>query len=394
MLLVFFFVFAFQKTVLVLYPHYSSFYDSNFYNANTYVPGIAGMSLLAFTVVFTFALKRYRLESLVTGALLMLIIIMIALKIVIGTAAYLIYVPLLPALVVLILKMRSPLEKETNVLRTIFDHVIMLGLPFVLWVPLLFTLFLAFSFSVPYAPAVVAALSFPLLLPTAKLIMEENKFAIAGIAGLMILISITAGHFSSAYTSREPLQSELMYALDIDSEQGFWISTQKDLDDWNGQYLTGNVKSSFDEFFPGANFLVWKTKTAVVPVSPSTLEILTDSLIHDYRYFHIRLLVDSHTIAVDVSLPKSAVMVQVNERNVTRDASTANRLNFYAPAGNPLDIVFIIPPAAADASIRLIERRMGLPPSLLKGERPPSVVPAPGTISNTTQIKQTFILDQ
>jgi hypothetical protein len=385
------FVFVLQELVSALYPHYSNFYNSNFYNANLYLLAITGLSLLSFSLVFAFALKRFTLESLLAGSMLILMMVMIVLKMSIDTAAYLIYIPLLPAILISLFRLFYQDPSPRGVLINAATSLLLLLLPIVLWAPLVFTLFLAFGFSLPYAPALILVFFFPPLLPALKIVSESNRWMFMAFSALLLVGGLLAAHLNSGYSDEQPLQSEMMYAIDMDSQQAFWISTQKHKDNWNGEYLIGDSIEPFNEFFPNLNFMTWKGKARMSDVVTTSLEKVQDTLMADYRYLKIRFSPDSQTVALDVWLPQTAVAIQVNERNVTSETRGSNRVNFYAPGGKPVEIVFIVP-LSGKVSLRLIEKKAGIPADLLVAPMPASVIPSPGSFSNCTQIKQSIDL--
>lgn len=394
-------VWLLQQAVLTAYPHYSNFYSSNFYNAGYYLIAIAGIGLLSFTFIFSRSVKRFSFESLFAGGLLLLLIMMLALKYFIHTGAFILYVPLITTLTIFIILFLAGTGYKNKPLAYALAQMLLLAVPLGMWMPFLYLLFTVFSLRLPFAAAIFICLFFPLLIPAHKIINSFSRNSIAAIAGAMIILSIAVAHFSADYNHEQPLQTELMYAVDLDAEKALWISNQKHKDAWNAQYLRAATRSYFNEFYPGLNVSLWKSEAKLTATGTETgnIELMADSTFADSR--QLRLLVKPHpsTNSFELWLPENSQLKvlgsahtgkrPIPERSLRGDQNTV--LRFMAPPAEGVEISISVY-GAKPVKLRFIERKIGLPEDVLTYPLPESMIYGPGHISNTTQIKQTIEL--
>ncbi|HEY0067878.1 MAG TPA: M28 family peptidase [Flavisolibacter sp.] len=390
MVLVLALVWILQKSVLALYPHYSNFYGADFYNSGYYFITMAGLALLVFSLLFSRAAKVLSADSLFAGSLLFLVLLMAAIKLFVPTGAYILYIPLIPVLAVSLILYLTNTGCEEKPLKYALGQMLLLILPLGLWVPFVYMLFVVFSLSFPFVVAVFLCLFFPILIPVQKLVGPVNKNLLAALSLVLIVAGLGLAHFSSGYSKGQPLQTQLMYALDLDSQQALWVSGQPSRDEWTSKYITAKGKGRFDEFYPGAGFYVWKSKAEKAAVETGRVEVVSDSVAAGRRAVRLLVKPGSRTNSFDLTLPEGSVLTTLGGRHIDKPAAS-RRITFYAPPKEGVEVEFHTA-ASLPLAVTLIERAIGLPGELLKHNLPASMVPGPGYMSNTTQVKQTIRL--
>jgi hypothetical protein len=195
------------------------------------------------------------------------------------------------------------------------------------------------------------------------------------------------GHLHSSYDNRYPLQTELMYAVDADSNNAFWISTQQELDPWLKNYFPTAVKDDFDEFHPGRGNIFWKSKADAQQVSTGKVNVLQDSVGGGKRKLTLRFIPDSTSRGVRIYFFDQVKPIELNGRLIDNSVLSEFRfLQFYAPT--PGGITLRLETTATESlKLRVIEQRAGLPPSLLRVPLPDNYIYRPDYLSNTTQVK-------
>jgi hypothetical protein len=168
-------VWAFQKLALAAYPYYANFYGCNFYNAGYYLISIAGIGMLVFSVVFGKAVQRYSVHSIFAGALLTLVLLVIAVKSLVATGAYILYIPLIPALCISTVLFLLHADTYINLFWYTASQMLLLVLPIGLWAPMVYALFIVFSLNMPFAAALFLCLFLPFVIPAAQLIAAVTQ---------------------------------------------------------------------------------------------------------------------------------------------------------------------------------------------------------------------------
>ncbi|HNP20100.1 MAG TPA: M20/M25/M40 family metallo-hydrolase [Fulvivirga sp.] len=376
-----------QQLILYLYPHYSNFYSNNFYNAGYYLWCVIGLSLLCFVVFFQPVLKKISALSLMTGAMFLLVVITIVLKYFLHTGAFMVYVPLLSALVIMLILMVWPQMKPVYqwVLQTL-----PLILALLMWIPFVYFLYVVFSLSLPYAAAIFVIFFFPFLLSALAQIAQLHKILPIGIALAMILFGLIAGHMTSSYNDEKPLQSQLCYMLNLDTNEAMWVSPQQNKDEWVEKYINSNQDAKIDDFFPNASGYYWRAPAELSNVATSRLQVVNDTIIDGQHVLSVRLTPSYRSNVISMWLPGGCYFTQIDDRKLSTE-SPVSQIRYYAPptSGVKLRIVASRQPVP----IVLIESKWGIPNQLLTHPLPDNIVFGTGSFSNSLLIRRTITLN-
>lgn len=374
-----------QWSVLKIYSHYTNFSGYNSYHIKLYLIAIFGLVLLVYTYLFGLKIKGNS-NSLMVGSLFLLVLLMIFIKLVLPSAAYIIYVPLIPFLVVFILLMLTNTTYKDHPFKFVAGQIISLILPIGLWAPFIYILYVVFGISLPYPAILFLCLLFPVLIPSLQIFsFIKPKFLLTFSLG-MVLSGLALAHFNSGYSEQNPLPTQLIYALNQDTRQAVWVSRQKVKDEWISKYIPGTQKSRFIEFYPDANFLVWRNKARFIDFDLIKYSITSDTIISGKRKMKLLIHGALNINSFDLSLPENIRLITVSNRLI-KTTEVVRELSFYSIPKEGVEIGLDIE-GNHPFELALIQRIIGLPTMLLIHELPKTMSYAPGYMSNTTQIKE------
>ena len=380
-------VYGLCRLILIIYPHYTNFYSDNFYNATDYFWALTGVVLLCFVAVFKRAASRDALVSVMVGGVFMLLVIMVGIKLNLNTGAYLIYYPVIVMLIVYLGLFNWNVTRKDSPVAYGLSQLLIITPALALWLPVAYTIYVVFSLAMPLGAVLLLVFCGPFMLPTLVFMNSLGKVGVWIFPAGLIIAGMVLGHLNSNYSNRYPLQTELMYAHDTDSNSSYWISTQQKLDPWLVNYLKGTGKEEFEEFYPGRGSIFWKSEAPSQPFPKGKIEVLNDSLGEMRRHLTLRISPDSTSRGFRIYFFNNVMPVKINERPIEVSLVTELRfIQFHAltPGGTVIELE-MLPDQTLDISV--IEQRPGLPAELLTAPLPDNFIHRPDYISNSTQVK-------
>lgn len=368
--------------VLSINPHYSIFYNSSFYNASVYLWMFLGSTLLAWAAISTVTAKKLSVYERIIGGFIIHGILLILLKNTVPTGAFILYIPLLAASILL-------MSNIFNIPKwaPITDFLIPI-LPLILWVPFIYFLFIVFSFSIPYASAFFICLLFPYLDYLHAKFKSINPFLLPGLCFFIILFGFLAGQMTSNYSEENPLQTKLAYALSVDENKAFWVSNQKYKDEFNSNYIKSSKREKLTEIYPQSSRLYWKDNAPLV--SLPRLEVFTerDTIVNGSRLIKMKVRAPREVTYFHLMLPEGANINSVNERNTE---GLVNYLTYYAPTQSACEITLTVN-KRGPIEITFIASHIGIGPNLLSTPLPTEFIFGTGRMSNNKLVKETIRL--
>jgi hypothetical protein len=385
-------VYGLAKLILFVYPHYTNFYSDNFYNATDYFWTVCGVVLLSYVIVFNYAASRDSLLSVMLGAVFMLLVIMVGIKLYLNTGAYLIYYPVIIMQIVFLGLFNWNITRKEVPAWYGLAQVLIITPALALWLPVAHTIYVAFSLEMPLGAVLLLAFCGPLLLPVLGFMNSLGRFTVWIFPIALIVTGAVMGHLNSVYTDRYPLQTQLSYGYDMDSSAAYWISTQQRLDPWLENYFQGTGKEECDEFYPDSGDIFWKSKAPSQKFGKGKVEVLSDSLGEMRRYLSLRIIPDSTSRGFRIYFFSNVLPVKLNERSMeTSLVSELRFIQFHAPTTGGMVLELEMLPNEP-LEMRIVEQRPGLPDGLLKPPLPNNFIHGPDYISNTTQVKYDLTL--
>ena len=384
-----------QMATKGLYPHYQNFYSSNFYNSQYYLCAALSLGMFVFLIIYRWLFEKNRTGSLLAAVLIIEIIGIVVMYQKMPTAVYLFTFPLLfvvvgqLAILLLQLKKTAHLVPYVAILTASFLPAIFL------WVPVIYNLFLAFSIDMLIAPGILLVLLMGMGLPLFDLVVKAriviNSFLFLGFMFILL------GHFTSKYNSQRPLQSDLIYALDLDKNQAFWVSNELHLDEWKRQIFNESKPQPFTAFYPRTtqSHLITEAPLPEANIGKPTLFVKSDTLVNNERQLALTIGAEDPAVILEIMISKSDKIkfLQINDRVIdpshVQTENKSYRMVHYGLMEQGLSIKMHVV-AGFKPELTLIAKTVGLSP-ILK-DLPDYIIPGTGFNSNTCQAKQTFAL--
>ncbi|SFQ82729.1 M20/M25/M40 family metallo-hydrolase [Hymenobacter arizonensis] len=395
------------RLVAGAYPQYAVFYDHSFYNVRAYHLAFVALGTAVFAAYYAGLLRWLRPDSLAGGALLVLAALQVLVQVKAPTTGFLLGFPLLFGAAAWWWSLRgSPpaVERVGPSQRAwawlwVLPAVALLapGLSILLTTAGVGPLLLGAAFFL----AVLLGLLLPVLLPALRRADASGPgghWAVPGVSGLVAMGALVAAHARSTPTAEFPQQTHVLYILDADKRQAYWVSSTPHADAWTRQFFTAPTFRTMPTLFPGGlrPLLHQKAPSLTLTLTAPTVEVVADSALPTGR--HLRLLVRSSrpdAVSLLLQWPRSARLVRVAGHVVPLpDAAKPPvptgayaTLLYYAAgtAGVRLEIETIGPGAF---ELVAVDRSLGLPAVPGIQPLPATMIPAPGSGSFTTQVKK------
>jgi hypothetical protein len=372
-----------QKLILWVYSHYKNFYSYNFYNAPIYLLSFAGIFLISFFLVFKKAIDNLSLFSLMTGALFFHTLALIPLKIYFSGGVFFLHLPLGLASVMYLVWLFRAGSKQSLVTWVNFIAMVPALL---IWVTFAYLLYIGVSLQFPYASVLILCLFAPFLLPLIVILDRIIPRLFLYLSLVVMITGLVLAHLGSEISKDQPNQTNLMYSLDLEKEQAWWISQHQIRDNWNRQYL--------DSFQPDSTrlgpriFKRWMKKAEVYSFETGNIRIDSDTIRNGKRFMKLKVIPAGSTVSVDMAFPESAFIRSLDGREIELSSGDYPNpiIRYFAVPKGGISMELTLD-ASDPAYFYIIERQLGLPsPDMLP--LPEDHIHGPGHYSNTTQIRR------
>ena len=156
----------------------------------------------------------------------------------------------------------------------------------ILFSPLIQTFPIGLGLASIVISTVLTVLLFGLLLPLFSIYNNKIRFA-QGFLALAVCCFFYA-HFTSNFNQERKKPNSLLFFKDLNTDQAFWLTYDKILDDWNKMYLGENPETA-SELLPTASYSKYNsgyTFAAKAPnkdVSHYQFTLLKDTLVNKER---------------------------------------------------------------------------------------------------------------
>ncbi|HEX8657420.1 MAG TPA: M20/M25/M40 family metallo-hydrolase [Hymenobacter sp.] len=396
---------ALTRLVVVVYPQYEVFYDHTFYNVRAYHLAFVALGTALFGAYYAVLLRWLRPDSLAGGALLVVAVLQVLVQVKAPTSSFLLGFPLLFGAVSWWASLRraQPAGKLAAPLRRSLAWLLALpavallapGLSSLLVVAGLGPLLLGSAFFL----AILLGLLLPVLLPVLRRVDAASSprvhWALPGMGGLVAVSALVAAHARSVPTAEFPQQTHVLYLLDADERQAYWVSNTPHADAWTRQFFSAPTFRTMPALSAGSRLPILHQTAPRCALAAPTVEIVSDSALPTGR--RLRLLVRPSrpgVVSVRLQLPPSVRTLRVAGHVVPQEqgptpASTHATLLFYAPG--PAGVLVEVETAGPGAfEFVAVDRSLGLPALPGIQSLPATMIPAPGYNSFTTQVKKSF----
>jgi len=298
---------------------------------------------------------------------------------------------------------------------TVLNTVIAI-IPLLLLMPILIMVYLALGTTLPQGVMVFSVLVLLLLWPLLRAIDRpaNGMPALLLLAAGLVLIAIVV--FDRGFDARHQRGEELYYAIDVEQQQGFWVSSDARPGSWLGNFMGSDArKANISRILPGFDQDVLIRETGLPEFEAATLEIKSDLVIDGQREIGLHLqspanagyinLLFSRDVSISaatvngfkVALPQdqqeTSLPIEKTDAMKEPDKDPLKnwwRWRWYGLPESGADIVLTIEPGTP-LQVRIIEVDWGTPDGA--PQRPENSMPRPYVWSDSTVIFQTLVVD-
>ncbi len=314
-------VWLLRKAVLNIYPHYSIYYYSNFYNIKYYFIAFAAIALAVFSFIYTLVDKKLGFENLNAGILCVLTGMMFPLYIYFPSAAYIIIVPLLLILMTKVIGLFLNYSLENSHIKYLSLNLLLLIPVITLYIPLIKIFFITFGLELIFVGVILTLLLAGMALIQMKILHKMKRGLLPGITLSIGVIYLIIGHYTSDYSKYQPLQSNVRYCLNTDTNKAYWVSDFIQTDEWNVQFFDNPDTGLLKEIYPNTRREVLKNETAVIDLAKPEFKILSDTIEGNLRV--IKLWLESNRKAeffeIYIEDIANLTKLKINDKAVNED---------------------------------------------------------------------------
>src|SRR5215208_1192958 len=251
----------------LLNPGYGSFHTGDTYRPEWYAAGLLALTA-ALTVAWYLMMRRRRApEELILATWAWFVVLAILTAAFVPWAAYLFtWTPLVGSLF-LAAALRWGGEEPTWRYLALSAAAVPAVALLVPLVDLLLSIGLAFA----SGPMFMAVLVLVTVLPVMDLLALRRAWLVPVAIAVVGLALVTAGLRIDTFDDEHPRQTRLVYALDADQEQAWWLSADPDPAPWTDRYVdTERVQD--DDLFPDSPSLSLSSRYYSGPASVARIE--------------------------------------------------------------------------------------------------------------------------
>lgn len=266
------------KLLLVLYPQYSEIQHGFTYNGHTYISFFVLVSLAILFGVYHRYSKKTNVASLLIAPLIFWLLINVIVAIYLKGAAFFI-IPVFLGLLSLWILIRQ--EKPNLILMVIIG-----ALAIFMFVPLIQFFPVGLGLKMLVGSSLITALLFGILLSVFG--FYSKKGILSAVFILLAIVFFIKAHLTSNFTAERQKPNSLVYYYDADTDETYWATYDKILDDWTKGYLGENPEeasnyityASGSKYAKGYSFAV-EAPAKNIPLFKAVLN--SDTIINDIK---------------------------------------------------------------------------------------------------------------
>ena len=314
------------QVLRLLNPGYGSFHTGDTYRPEWYAAGLLALTA-ALSVVWYLLMRRRRVpEELILATWASFVVLALTTAAFVPGAAYLFtWTPLVGSLLLAAAIRWGGEEPTWRYLALSAGAVpaIMLLLPLV-------DLFLSLGLAFVSGPMFMTVLVLVTALPVLDLLALRRAWLVPVATAVVGLALIAAGLRIDTFDDAHPRQTRLVYALDADQEQAWWLSADPDPPPWTDRYVDTELME--DDRFPDSPSLSLSSRYYSGPASIARIEPPDVTVRRSERNGETRELLLRITPA-----EASRLALYADTRNHTVTAATVDGINVEEAPGQRED---------------------------------------------------------
>jgi hypothetical protein len=232
-------------------------------------------------------------------------------------------------------------------------------------------------------------------------VARRRRWALPAIATVTAVALFAWGIATSGFDAAHPRPNQIAYHLNSDTGVAEWVSFDRHLDDWTGQFFPADAEpGEFDSILLETRPAFVAPAPAVDPTGWAEVSVVSDAMVGDVRMLELRFTSPrgARLMATEIEAAGEVLGIEVNGRAVEPDdldvaGDGSFRLIYHnAPMeGWTLKLaVRSVEPVVIDVETS----DDGLPdmPGVEIAPRPAEMMPAPGYASDPTIVSRTVAI--
>jgi hypothetical protein len=208
------------------------------------------------------------------------------------------------------------------------------------------------------------------------------------VCGLLVAAFGAAGLATDRFDAVHPMPSQLMYAMDADTGQAYWVSKEKEPGAWTARYVHG--REDLSDAYPVLRGELATGPAAAADLPPPRVIVVSDVASGGERALSLRLIPQRRVRLAYLRVQGSPVVQAVI---AGRKVSTAQRSRFgvlfHAPPAAGVDIRLVVRPGTP-LTLRVMDGSTGLDRLPDFRPRPPDVGIAGDHLSELVLVARTI----
>jgi hypothetical protein len=251
-------------------------------------------------------------------------------------------------------------------------------------------------FVAPLAGLLAPHLTFPTGTPSAT---RGRRWAIPIAAATTAVALLAWGMATSGFDAEHPKPNQIAYHLDGDAGVAEWVSFDRHLDDWTGQFFPADAElGEFDSILLGTRPAYVAPAPAVAATGWADATVVSDTMVGEVRTLELRLASPrgARLMATEIETDGDLAGLAVDGRSVElTDLGWAGDGSFMLIYHNPPADGWTLTLAVRASGPIVVDVETsddGLPevPGVEVAPRPAEMMPAPGYANDPTIVSRTF----
>jgi Peptidase family M28 len=373
-----------------LHPEYESFFQGDTYNSQWYLLAFVFLNMGLFGLLHVCVCKWLRPIEFSFGVMACWLVLSMVTGAWLPGVSFLFFWPLAAILVVV----GTLINLRKNVQQPIATMLIFLGsVPgLLIFTPFISNLFVGLTPQMIGVVVIFLVLLLGLLTPLMES-MGQQKWLIRS-SLLLGFAALLMGSLTSGFDVDHPRQNTLFYALDSKGQSAYWLSTDKQLDQWTSTYFPkAQAKQAVSALMGSGYPAMWVAQAPLLTLPPPTLETLEDSVIKgnpaNKRKLTLRVKSARMAPKLKVTIEGCAVLSStVAGQPYTKFAEAHWRFDSVGLNEEALDIEIIVN-AGNTFAIRVVDVSYGLHADG-QNSRPSSMISKPSEFGDSTLVINSF----
>ena len=325
--------------IVFLNPEHADMLHGFTYNGYFYIFGFIFFNLFCLLLIYRPFFDKFSDLNLIIFPLLFWIIINLLISLFLKGAAYFI----IPVYFVLFSILAAFIfDLKTNKLMIVWTC---LSIPLIyMFAPQLKMFPVGLGLKNLFISSVLLILVFSLLLPIFS--NYSHKKHMISLTGLTTLILFFMAFLNNGFDEENKKPNSIVYYTDLDKAESFWMSYDKNLDDFTKQFLGENPSTDVDKFVSRSKYSTsyrYINKTNYRDIASSTVEVLTDSVYGNKRKVSISIIPQRKINSLQIMTKDSLVFDFLAVQNVSLEKENfkinSGRILTYIPSYNDKRVV-------------------------------------------------------